>query len=347
MNDMICIRGAIQAENTKESIWKETEQLVRQMLEENQLALQEVVALQFTVTKDLDQAYPAVAARKVGLTEAALSCVQEMYVEGSLPRCIRANLWVENGKKQSQARHIYLGGAKVLRPDLAAKQSKNAFAIAIDGPAGSGKSTVAKEVAKELDFVYIDTGAMYRAVSLYCIRKGISPRDGAAVEAALAGFSMELKREAGQMKVFLDGEDVTTTIRTQEVGQGASDVALLLPVREKLVELQRQMAEGQNVIMDGRDIGTNALPKAQVKVYLVATAEERAKRRVGELEQNGQKAVFATVLQQIEERDHNDTTREHNPLRKAADAVEIDSTHMTIAQVKEAIIDLVKEKREA
>ncbi len=344
---MICIRGAVQAENTKESIWKESEALVRQILEENELALEEVVALQFTVTKDLDAAYPAVAARKVGLTEAALSCVQEMYVEGSLPRCIRANLWAENGKKQSQAHHVYLGGAKVLRPDLAAKAAKKAFAIAVDGPAGSGKSTVAKEVAKELNFVYIDTGGMYRAVSLYCLRNGISPKDGAAVEAALPGFTMELKREAGQMKVFLDGEDVTTTIRTQEVGQGASDVALLLAVREKLVDLQRQMARGQNVIMDGRDIGTHVLPDAQVKVYLVATAEERAKRRVGELEQNGQKADFETVLMQIRKRDENDTNREHNPLRKAEDAVEIDSTHMTIAQVKEAILALVKEKMEA
>ena len=175
---MICIRGAIQAENTKQSIWQETETMLREAIQANDLALEEIVAIQFTATADLDAAYPAVAARKMGITEAALSCVAEMKVVGSLPRCLRMNLWVENGKAQKEAKHVYLGGAAVLRPDLAGGKS---FAVAIDGPAGSGKSTVAKQVASDLALIYIDTGAMYRAFSLYCMRLGLSTEQEEAV----------------------------------------------------------------------------------------------------------------------------------------------------------------------
>ena len=338
---MICIRGAIQAENTKQSIWQETETMLREAIQANDLALEEIVAIQFTATADLDAAYPAVAARKMGITEAALSCVAEMKVVGSLPRCLRMNLWVENGKAQKEAKHVYLGGAAVLRPDLAGGKS---FAVAIDGPAGCGKSTVAKQVASDLALIYIDTGAMYRAFSLYCMRLGLSTEQEEAVLPALSDFSMEFRNENGQRRVYLAGEDITQTIRTQQVGQGASNVARYLPVREKLVELQRHMAQGKRVIMDGRDIGTHVLPNAQLKIYLDAALEERAKRRLGELRENGQQATLPEVTAQIAARDDNDKNRQYHPLRQADDAIVIDSTDMTVEEVAAAIEQLAKER---
>lgn len=214
------------------------------------------------------------------------------------------------------------------------------FAIAIDGPAGSGKSTVAKIIAEKLGIIYVDTGAMYRAVALFCIRNGVDTTDEAAVNMLLPKIEIRIVLENGMQKIFLDDEDVTGKIRTQEVGQGASDVGLILAVREKLVEIQRELAKGASVIMDGRDIGTNVLTNAQVKIYLNASVEERAKRRLGELEGNGIKADLDEVMNQIIFRDKNDMTREHNPLKKAHDAIEVDTTNMDIDQVVNEIIKI-------
>ena len=155
------------------------------------------------------------------------------------------------------------------------------FAIAIDGPAGSGKSTVAKILAKKLGIVYIDTGAMYRTVALSCIRKSIDTKSSGDVVSSLENLNIDIVTENGTQRIFLDGEDVTGKIRTQEVGQGASDVGLILEVRNKLADMQRQMAKETSVIMDGRDIGTNVLKDAEVKIYLNASVDERAKRRCG------------------------------------------------------------------
>lgn len=218
------------------------------------------------------------------------------------------------------------------------------FAIAIDGPAGSGKSTVAKIIAEKLGIIYVDTGAMYRAVALFCIRKGVDTRDEAAVNRLLPEIRINILLEEGVQKIFLEDEDVTGKIRTQEVGQGASDVGLILAVREKLVEIQRDLAKDTSVIMDGRDIGTNVLPNAQVKIYLNASVEERAKRRLGELETNGIHANLDEVQEQIIFRDKNDITRQHNPLKKAEDAIEVDTTHMDIHQVVEEIIKIKETK---
>lgn len=218
------------------------------------------------------------------------------------------------------------------------------FAIAIDGPAGSGKSTVAKIISEELKMVYIDTGAMYRTVALFCIRKNVSTTDEEAVNKILNEASIKIKLEEGIQKIFLDGEDVTNKIRTQEVGQGASDVGLIFSVREKLVELQRELAKGTSVIMDGRDIGTNVLPNADVKIYLNASVEERAKRRLGEYRENGLEYTLEEVKDQITFRDKNDMTRQHNPLRKAEDAVEVDSTNMGIEEVVKEIIKIKETK---
>ena len=218
------------------------------------------------------------------------------------------------------------------------------FAIAIDGPAGSGKSTVAKIIAEKLGIIYVDTGAMYRAVALFCTRNGVDTTNEAAVNGILPKINIRILLEEGMQKIFLEDEDVTGKIRTQEVGQGASDVGLILSVREKLVEIQRELAEGTSVIMDGRDIGTNVLTNAQVKIYLNASVEERAKRRLGELESNGITANLDEVRKQIIFRDKNDMTRTHNPLKKAEDAIEVDTTHMDIAQVVDEIIKIKEEK---
>lgn len=218
------------------------------------------------------------------------------------------------------------------------------ISVAIDGPAGSGKSTVAKMIAKKLGLMYIDTGAMYRTVALYCMRKGIDTTNENEVVSILCEIDMEIRQEEGIQRIFIDDEDVTEKIRTADVGKCSSEVALILPVREKLVILQRKLAEGASVIMDGRDIGTNVLPNAEVKIYLNAGVEERAKRRCGELRKIGAKFNFEDVKKQIEERDYNDMNRKYNPLMKAEDAIEVDTTNLNINEVCEEIEKIIKKK---
>ena len=212
------------------------------------------------------------------------------------------------------------------------------FAVAVDGPAGSGKSTVAKEIAKALGILYIDTGAMYRTVGMACLKKGINPADEDAVVASLDSL------EAGGQRILLDGEDITSRIRTEEIGKAASSVAAYQKVREKLVEIQQGLAKEQSVIMDGRDIGTKVLPDAEVKIYLDASVEERAKRRVGELEAQGKNADLETIREEIAQRDYQDMHRENSPLCRAEDAVNVDTTGLDIPAVTAKLLALIAEK---
>ena len=207
------------------------------------------------------------------------------------------------------------------------------FRIAIDGPSGAGKSTIAKAVAKRLGIDYIDTGAMYHAIGLKMMERGLPMEECPALTEMLA--ETEIDFDSGN--IFLDGEIVNHRIRNQEVSKAASDCSALGSVRAKLVELQRKMGQAKSVIMDGRDIGTNVLTDAEYKYFLTATAEERALRRHKEMLEKGQESDLAKVLEQIVERDHNDSTRALNPLRKAEDAEEIDSTNMSIEQVVDYI----------
>ena len=218
------------------------------------------------------------------------------------------------------------------------------FAVAVDGPAGSGKSTVAKEIAKALGILYIDTGAMYRTVGMACLKKGIDPADEGAVVASLDDLDMKIFPEAGGQRILLDGEDITSRIRTEEIGKAASSVAAYQKVREKLVEIQQGLAKEQSVIMDGRDIGTKVLPDAEVKIYLDASVEERAKRRVGELEAQGKTADLEIIREEIAHRDYQDMHRENSPLCRAEDAVNVDTTGFDIPAVTEKLLALIAEK---
>ena len=219
------------------------------------------------------------------------------------------------------------------------------YAIAIDGPAGAGKSTIAKRVAKALSFIYVDTGAMYRAMGLYFLRKGISPEDQEEIEKACEDIQVSITYENGEQQVLLNGENVSSEIRREEVGNMASKTSANSRVREKLVALQRELASRENVVMDGRDIGTQVLPNATVKIYLTASSRERAKRRYLELQEKGMAANLEDIEADIIERDHRDMTREISPLCQAEDAVLVDASYMTIAEVTEAVLKAFEEKR--
>lgn len=220
------------------------------------------------------------------------------------------------------------------------------FNIAIDGPAGAGKSTIAKLVAKELSFVYVDTGAMYRAIAVYLLEHGIHSRDAEGIKEACRDIQVTLGYEDGMQQVYLNGENVTGRLRTEEVGNMASKSAANPHVRAALLNLQRDMAKSCDVLMDGRDIGTNVLPDAQLKIYLTASVDTRAMRRYLELKEKGQDCDLEEIKKDIETRDYQDMTRETAPLKQAEDAVLVDSSHMSIEEVVDTIISLYYKRQE-
>lgn len=219
------------------------------------------------------------------------------------------------------------------------------IAVAIDGPAGAGKSSVAKAVGKQLGLLYVDTGALYRTVGLAALRKGVDPSSKAEVEALLKEISVEMdfSETSGQV-VLLNGEDVTGLIRTPEVSMTASDISALPIVREYLLDLQRNIAKTKNVIMDGRDIGTVVLPNAQVKIFLTASPESRAERRYKELVEKGEKTTVKDVLRDVIKRDYNDTNRKAAPLRPAEDSVLVDTTNLDFDGSVEAVAKIIRER---
>ena len=217
--------------------------------------------------------------------------------------------------------------------------------IAIDGPAGAGKSTIARLAAKELGFVYVDTGAMYRAIALYLLDNHTDIENEEELKTALKQIHINIVYESGVQHVFLDLQDVSTEIRSEKVGNMASKSSALAPVREKLLDLQRDIAAKNDVIMDGRDIGTNILPNAELKIYLTASVDVRAKRRYDELIIHGENPDLETIKKDIEQRDYQDMNRDIAPLKQAEDAVLIDSSDLGIAEVVDKIVTLAKEKR--
>ena len=218
------------------------------------------------------------------------------------------------------------------------------FKIAIDGPAGAGKSTIAKQLAKELSFIYVDTGAMYRSMALYFMRNGIAKEDEAAISDACKTVEVSIAYENGEQQVLLNGENVSKEIRKEEVGKMASATSVYKEVRTKLVELQQKLAADKDVIMDGRDIGTCVLPNAQVKIYLTASVETRAERRYQELQEKGAACDLEVIKKDIADRDYQDMHREISPLKQAEDAILVDSSDMGIEEVVETIKNIYREK---
>jgi cytidylate kinase len=218
------------------------------------------------------------------------------------------------------------------------------FTIAIDGPAGAGKSTIAKAVSRELGCLYVDTGAMYRAIGLFAVESGIDPKDAAALIPRLPEAVVTLAHEEDGQHIYLNGRDVSQRIREPAMGMAASGVSAIPEVRAYLLELQRGMARRHSVVMDGRDIGTVVLPEANIKIFLTASVEERARRRYAEHLAKGEEISYTKVLQDMRERDHNDSTRAAAPLKQAADAVLVDTTGLELAQSIQRILAVVRER---
>ena len=217
-------------------------------------------------------------------------------------------------------------------------------AVAIDGPAGAGKSTIAKLVSKKLNYIYVDTGAMYRAIGLYLIKNNISADDEKGIDKAIADADISIDYIDSVQHVYIDGEDVTGKLRTEQVGNMASSCSVYLSVREKLVSLQRDIAKKQNVVMDGRDIATKVLPNADTKIYLTASVDTRAERRYKELKEKNVTCDIETIKKDIEDRDYRDMHRKNSPLVQAEDAMLIDSSNMSIDEVVDKILELVKKE---
>lgn len=334
---MIVIRGATTIkEDTPNEIRAAVKELLEQIENRNMIQRDEIVSIVFSSTSDIHSYYPAKAAREAGFEGASLFSAQEPEIEGGLTLCIRAMLFVE---KNITPRHVYLRGAKVLRKDIAEKIN-----VAIDGPAGSGKSTIAKALARDYKILYLDTGAMYRACALKALETGTDIKSERAVENLLRALSLEVKYEDGTQKTILDGKDVSDKIRAPEISMAASTVSRYPFVRLKMAEKQREIASGMSCVLDGRDIGTFVLPSADFKFFLTASPDVRAERRKKELEEKGYTVDFAQLKDEIIARDNQDMNREIAPLKQAEDAILIDTSDMTIDEVLLAIKNKIQEK---
>lgn len=334
---MIAIRGATTLlRDSAEEVRTKVGELLEKVFKDNGLAKDRAVCIMLSSTADIKSLYPAKAAREAGFSECALFSSLEPPIEGSLPLCVRVMVLAGLDAKPV---HIYLHGAKVLRKDLS-----EVINIALDGPAGSGKSTVSKLVANKLDILSLDTGAMYRAAALKCIRAGVDYSEKSQVEAAIENIDLRVEYRDGKQLTLLDGEDVSNDIRTAQVSMLASYVSAYPFVRSKMVELQREIAKRVSCILDGRDIGTNVLPDCPFKFFLTATPEIRAGRRFDEDRAKGSKQSYEEVLKQIVERDRQDSNRAVAPLKRADDAVVIDTSHMTAEEVAATICKAIQQK---
>lgn len=331
---IVSIRGAVTASNTKESIAQSTRRLIEKMYFKNGLSDADVVNITFSLTADLTAAYPARTVRETGHIVPLFSCV-EPSIDGAISGCIRAMI---TAYSKVPAHNVYLNGARALRPDIT-----DVYAIALDGPSGAGKSTVAKLVAKKLGITYLDTGALYRALGLTVLDSGISPTDEKGVKARLENVNVGIEYRDGSQCVYVDGVDVSSRIRTPEVSMAASAVSAIPYVREKLLDIQRDISKRSSVILDGRDIGTVVLPDAEFKYFLTASAKIRAKRRFDELIAKGEKVEYENVLNDVITRDKNDSSRKIAPLKKAFDAKAIVSDELTAEEVAKIITDEVTE----
>lgn len=334
---MVVIRGATTiAEDTPEEIKRAVEELLEQITSCNHLIKDELVSIVFSSTSDIHSYYPAKASREAGYNSCSLFSAMEPDIDGGLRLCIRVMIFVE---KNIMPRHIYLRGAKILRKDLT-----RIFNVAIDGPAGSGKSTVAKLLAKDYNILHLDTGAMYRACALKALEAGVDMEDEAAIVDLMRDVSLDVEFKGGVQRTLLDGVDVSEKIRLPHVSMAASAVSKHPSVRIHLAEKQRQIAHKMSCVLDGRDIGTFVLPDADFKFYLTATPEVRARRRYNELLQKGVTVDFEALKKDIVARDEQDMNRKVAPLKLAEDATLVDTSDMSIEEVVGFLESKMQEK---
>ena len=332
MEKLVSIRGAITAKNTKDGIAAAAVKLVDRLYFKNGLTDGDVVNIVISVTPSLTAASAAQAVRESGHAVPLMSCA-EPEVKDMVKGVIRVMI---TAYSDNPPRHIYLNGARALRKDIA-----GSYAVALDGPSGAGKSTVAKLIAARLGITYLDTGALYRALGLKCLREGVESTDAVGAENCLRDAQVTIEYENGVQKVLLDGEDVSGSIRTPEVSMAASAVSAHPYVRGKLLDIQRDIAKKSSVILDGRDIGTVVLPDAEFKFFLTASAEIRTKRRFDELTAKGQSVTYEDVYNDVVTRDRNDSTRAVAPLKQAFDAIAVNSDDMTAEDVANDIIKYI------
>lgn len=336
---MTIIRGATTIENDcKEEISASVKELLDEIFSVNALKKEEVSGFLFSLTTDIHSYHPAKSARECGYDFAPLFACIEPEIDGGLKLCIRLMLFTELMENRS-VKHIYQKGAKILRKDIS-----EVYNIALDGPAGSGKSTVAKALAKDYDILYLDTGAMYRACGLKALRLGIDVKDETAVKEMLQTINLKVEYQGGKQHTILDGEDVSTAIRENAVSMVASTISAHPFVREKMVEMQREIAKGTSCVLDGRDIGSVVLPNAKYKFFITADSKVRAMRRYKELLSRGETVDFDKLHAEIIARDKQDSERAFSPLIQAKDAVLIDTSDMDIESVLKAIKAVIQSK---
>lgn len=337
---MRLIRGATTIEcDCREDVTIAISKMMDEIFERNSLSKDEVRGFLFSTTTDIHSYHPAKAARECGYDFAPLFACTEPEIDGQLPFCIRVMVFAELHTDRSNIYHVYQKGAKVLRSDIS-----EIFNVALDGPAGSGKSTVAKMIAKDYNILYLDTGAMYRACGLKALRMGISPKDCASVEKIIDELNVTVEYVDGSQRTMLDGEDVSLAIRENSVSMAASDISAHPCVRVKMVELQRAIAKKMSCVLDGRDIGTVVLPNAKYKFFITADSKVRAQRRYDELIARGQSVDFDKLHAEIVLRDKQDSERATAPLKAADDAVLVDTSSMSIAQVVSYIKSVIQSK---
>lgn len=336
---MTIIRGATTIEkDCKEEIISSVRELLGEIFSANALTKSEIKGLLFSLTQDIHSYHPARAARECGYDYAPLFAAVEPNIDGGLPLCIRLMLFTDLVDDRI-VKHIYQKGAKILRKDIS-----EILNIALDGPAGSGKSTIAKILAKDYNILYLDTGAMYRACGLKALRLGVNPKDGDAVEKILPQLNVKVDYKDGKQITMIDGEDVSMAIRENVVSMAASDISAHACVRIKMVEMQREIAKGMSCVLDGRDIGSKVLPDAKFKFFITADSKVRATRRYNELIQRGEQVNFELLHQEIIMRDKQDSEREFSPLVCAEDAMVVDTSDMSVEQVLSVIKSAIQSK---
>jgi len=336
---MTVIRGATTiAQDTKEEISLAVKELLDEIFTVNALEKDEVRAFVFSLTTDIHSYHPAKAARECGYDYAPLFAAIEPDINGGLKLCIRLMLLTDLFSER-KVKHVYQKGAKTLRKDIS-----EVYNIALDGPAGSGKSTIAKILAKDYNILYLDTGAMYRACALKAIREGVDPKDEQGVKNLLPILNVQVEYKDGKQHTILDGEDVSLAIRENAVSMAASNISAHPAVRIKMVEMQREIAKGMSCVLDGRDIGSTVLPNAKYKFFITADSKVRAERRYKELLARGENVDFDKLHEEIVARDKQDSEREFSPLVCAEDAVVIDTSNLDIDGVIAAIKAVIQSK---